>query len=99
MKLINKLKNHYIAKCNYIKHVDKLPLDEHVIALESQQGKEFGGNMYYIIKELLKDKDYASFQLCLCVQKEKTAAARRFTMKKAYPALRSWKRIQSTIIV
>ena len=78
MKLINKLKNHYIAKCNYIKHVDKLPLDEHVIALESQQGKEFGGNMYYIIKELLKDKDYASFQLCLCVQKEKTAAARRF---------------------
>lgn len=39
MKMIRKLKNHYIAKCNYIKYVKKLPIDDHRIVLESQQEK------------------------------------------------------------
>ena len=78
MKMIRKLKNHYIAKCNYIKYVKKLPIDDHRIVLESQQGKEFGGNIYYIAKELLLNKDYASFQADICVQKEKIDSARAF---------------------
>ena len=78
MKMIRKLKNHYIAKCNYIKYVKKLPIDDHRIVLESQQGKEFGGNIYYIAKELLLNKDYASFQVDICVQKEKIDSARAF---------------------
>ena len=58
MKMIRKLKNHYIAKCNYIKYVKKLPIDDHRIVLESQQGKEFGGNIYYIVAaSKLKEAD------------------------------------------
>lgn len=78
MKIINKLKNHYLAKCSYIKYVNKLPIEDHVILLESQQGKEYGGNMYYIAKELNENSDYADFNIFLSVTKGKLEKARSF---------------------
>ena len=87
MKIINKLKNHYIAKCNYIKYVEKLPINDQVILLESQQGKEFGGNVYYIAKELVSREDYKSFTVYLCVNKDRMAEAKRFYRLKGLESL------------
>ncbi len=78
MKLIKKIKNNYLAKCRYLKYVEKLSIKDHVILLESQQGKEFGGNMYYLIKELLNDTQYDAFDIYMAVQKEKIEEAQQF---------------------
>lgn len=88
MKIVDKLKNHYLAKCAYIKYVKKLSLEDHVILLESQQSKEYGGNMYYIAKELNDNSEYADFKIFLSVTKGKVEKAR------AFYALKGLSRIQ-----
>lgn len=78
MKITKKIKNNYFAKCKYLKYVEKLPIDNNIILLESQQGKEFGGNMYYLIKELLNDTKYNTFKIYLAVKKNKIEEAQQF---------------------
>lgn len=78
MKITNKIKNDYFAKCKYLKYVEKLPIDDHVILLESQQGKEFGGNMYYLIKELSNNTQYNTFKIYLSVTKNRIEEAQQF---------------------
>lgn len=84
MKIIKKIKNNYFAKCKYLKYVEKLPIDDHVILLESQQGKEFGGNMYYLIKELSNNTQYNSFKIYLSVTKKRIEEAQQFYQNRGF---------------
>lgn len=82
MKLINKLKDNYIAKKKYIKYVKSCNLNSNYILLESQQGKEFGGNIYYIVQELLTNPQFSQFRVFICVNKTKIKDAEIFYKNK-----------------
>lgn len=77
-KVIRKLKNHYLAKCNYIKYYAKYSVIENHILLESQQGKEYGGNIYYLIKELVSKSEYQDYKIFLSVIESKIEEAQEF---------------------
>ena len=48
-----KLKDPYWrAKCDYIKYYETLPIEEHVILLESQSAIKVDGNILYLLKYL-----------------------------------------------
>lgn len=72
-KVLSKLKNNRLIKwilgilpcATYIKALKKLPIDDKLILLESQHGGEISGNIFYILKELSSDKDFASYTLYL----------------------------------
>lgn len=81
-KLVTKLQNHYIAQCNYIKYYEKYKLDERIILLESQQSKEFAGNIYYLIKELAENPEYSKYDIYLSIAREKMGYAKKFYSSK-----------------
>ena len=81
-KILSKLKSNRLTKwvlsilpcATYIKALKKLPLDEKAILLESQHGSEISGNIFYILKELSSNKDFASYTIylsCKAGSKEK----------------------------
>lgn len=77
-QIINKLRTHYIAKCNYIKYFKKAEIDEKTILLEASQGKTWGGNMYYLAKELASNPDYSDFKIYFAINKTKMKEAIEF---------------------
>lgn len=61
---VKKLKNSYwYAKSNYIKYYDKLPINENMILLEAQQGKELNGNIFYMLKYMAESSLYHDFTI------------------------------------
>lgn len=72
-KVFAQLKNNRLAKwafgllprAVYNKSLKKLPINEKAVLLESQHGGEISGNIFYILKELTSNKNYASFKLYL----------------------------------
>ena len=78
MRIVNKIKNGYFQRCRYLVYVNQLPINDSIILLESQQGKEYGGNMYYLIKELLNNDAYRSFHIYMAVNGEKLEQAQSF---------------------
>ena len=72
-KILSQLKNNRIAKwvfgllpcAVYSKSLKKLPINEKAVLLESQHGGEISGNIFYILKELSSNNDYASFDIYL----------------------------------
>ena len=72
-KVLSKLKSNRLIKwilgilpcATYIKSLKKLPIDDKAILLESQHGGEISGNIFYTLKELSSDKDFASYTLYL----------------------------------
>ena len=50
-------------KRQYTKWFRKLPIDDKAILLEAQHGTEINGNMFYLIKELRTNPDYASYKV------------------------------------
>lgn len=81
-KVIKKLNNGYIAKCNYIKYYKKCKLDSKMILLEAQQGKEYNGNMYYIAKELATNEEYKDYKIYMSIIKDKLKEAKKFFLNK-----------------
>ncbi|MBR6044552.1 MAG: CDP-glycerol glycerophosphotransferase family protein [Ruminococcus sp.] len=62
----SKIGNEYWrAGCSYIKYFENEPINDKAIFLESQHGKEFSGMIYYILKHLVSDPDYADFEINL----------------------------------
>lgn len=60
----DKINNPYWrAKCSYIKYYEKLPLSNKTIFVESQQGKEFSGNIYYIVRYIMKSEKYKDYRI------------------------------------
>ncbi len=57
---------------HYAKWIKNSYIDEKAILLESQQGKEISGNMFYILQELAFNPQYTGFKLyCSCRKKTK----------------------------
>ena len=81
-KIIKKLNNGYIARCNYIKYFKKCKIDEKAILLEAQQGKEFNGNMYYIAKELATNEEYKDYKIYMSIIRSKIDEAKKFFSNK-----------------
>lgn len=73
-KLYRKLKKvnkEYIAKTKYIKYYKKLPIIDNYILLDSQQGNNINGNIFYILKELNDNPIYSNYHLFVPVSKNK----------------------------
>lgn len=81
-QIIKRFQNHYIAKCNYIKYYNNLELDEKTILLEGSQGKTWGGNMYYLAKELASNPLYYDFKIYFAINKDKMKGAAGFYKSK-----------------
>ena len=81
-KIAKKFNSGYLAKCKYIKYYEKCKISENTILLESQQGKEYGGNMYYIAKELVENQDYADYNIYMSIRKSKIEKAKKFFKNK-----------------
>lgn len=56
---------YWLGKSAYAKYYDKLPIDDKVILLESQHGKEFNGNIFRIAQYLGTDPQYQDYKIYL----------------------------------
>ncbi len=64
---------YYIPKTRYAHYYKTLPINENVILFESQHGTGMQGNMFYMIKAIVNDPEYANFDIylsCRGVNKE-----------------------------
>lgn len=77
-KIIKKINKKNFEKLKYINYYLKYSIDDKIILLESQQGREINGNIYYILKELTENKSYNSYKLFLTVLKENKAKIKKF---------------------
>lgn len=63
------------AKYSYPKYREKLAIDDKAIFLESRNGKEIAGNIFYLLKELTVNEDYAGYKIHITIDdnnREKT---------------------------
>ena len=73
MKIIRKLKKlnrRYFNKVKYYNYYKKLEIDSNIIYIESQQGRTLNGNMFYLIKELVNNKEYKNYKIYTAIQKK-----------------------------
>ena len=59
------------AKHKYIEYYEQLPIDEHLILLESQQGGEMSGNVFYLLRYLSGSEKYRDYTIWLSVRAAK----------------------------
>lgn len=67
----------YYARMRYSKYLKTLPIDEHAIVLEANQGLTFNGNMFYLLRELCKP-EYLDYRLFFVIRQNNMARARDF---------------------
>ena len=72
---MNKYKKYY-NKTKYLSIYEKTSVVDKTVLLESQQGKNLNGNIFYLLKELMRNKEYKNYKVFLsvnenCVQKFK----------------------------
>ncbi|NLA73716.1 MAG: glycosyltransferase [Clostridiales bacterium] len=67
---IKKLNKRTLAGLRYTKYYKRLPLNDKSILLESQQGRTFNGNMYYLLRELITNPDYADYNIYYSVNEQ-----------------------------
>ena len=54
-----------LPQLQYTKWLKKLPLDESAILLESHNGNEVYGSVFYLLKELVTNDDYKQYNIYL----------------------------------
>ena len=62
-----------LPKLRYTHYFGTLKLDEKAVLLESQHGTEISGNMFYLAKELAKNKDFADFKIYMTCRENNMA--------------------------
>lgn len=66
-KLIKKVKKidlkHSIPRAKYVKYYQTLPIDPKVILCEASHGNNASGNVFYLLKNLANDPEYASYKI------------------------------------
>lgn len=60
----------YFNMARYLSIYEKSSIKDKCILLESQQGKNLNGNIFYILKELLMNKQYSDFEIYLSLEKQ-----------------------------
>lgn len=79
MKIADRLTDtHYIAKTKYAEYLETLPIDERAVVLESQQGGQFNGNIYYIAQELVRNPEFTEYAVYICVRSRILEKAKQF---------------------
>ena len=61
------------ARALYLAYRKRLPLDSKAIFLESQHGKQFSGNIYYMLRHMALSPDYAGYHFYLSAIRESVA--------------------------
>ncbi len=70
---LKKIKNPWWkAKKKYIKYYDDLPINDKTILIESQQGKEMSGNVFYLMRYLSTSEKYRDYTIYLSARLGKT---------------------------
>ena len=64
-----KLTKDYLNMTRYLSIYKSLKINDSMILLESQQGKNLNGNIFYLLKELLTNECYAKYKVLLSVEK------------------------------
>ncbi len=64
-ELCGKIKRGLFRKKQYISYLEKCPIEEKAILLESQHGGTVGGNIFAILKELCENPAYVDYKLYL----------------------------------
>ena len=64
------------AKHKYIEFYEQCAIDDNLILLESQQGGEMSGNIFYLLRYLVGSEKYASYTIYLSVRAAKKNAFR-----------------------
>ena len=67
-KICNKFKKISFDKMRYRKYIKSLPINNKSILLESQHGRTYNGNMYYLLKELLTNPSYKDYDIYFTVK-------------------------------
>lgn len=63
-KKINKIDlKHSIPKAKYVHYYHTLPIDSNMILCEASHGNNAGGNVFYLLKNLAIDPEYASYKI------------------------------------
>lgn len=78
LRKIKKIDHNYLIQCNYIKYYRKLTIKSNVIFLEAQQGNTVNGNIYYILRELSRNKEYKKFEIYLAIRDKKMKTYEKF---------------------
>ena len=72
VKLIETLNNpSERAKWKYLRYYETLPTDEKCVLLESQHGREFNGNIFYLALCLSENEKFKGFTVYVSVREEK----------------------------
>lgn len=70
MKILRDLKKlniKYLNSLSYVKFYEKLQVEENIIFLEAQNGRNAGGNIFYIAKELNDNDKYRKFKIYISI--------------------------------
>lgn len=73
-----KIKKGLFRKKKYIDYINKYPVDEKAILLESQHGGSIGGNIFALLKELCENPSYEEYTIYLSCYKSLLQSRRKF---------------------
>ena len=66
-KILKFFNKKYIASLSYVKYYEKLEINEKVIFLEAQNGRNANGNIFYIAQELNNNEEYRKFDIYVSI--------------------------------
>ena len=66
-KILKFFNKKFINSLSYVKYYKKLQIDEEIIFLEAQNGRNANGNIFYIAKELSDNEKYRKFKIYISI--------------------------------
>ena len=66
-KILKFFNKKFINSLSYVKYYKKLQVDEEIIFLEAQNGRNANGNIFYIAKELSDNEKYRKFKIYISI--------------------------------
>ncbi|OLU47144.1 CDP-glycerol glycerophosphotransferase family protein [Faecalibaculum rodentium] len=71
LRRVKKLNKKYFNRVKYYDFFKKLPIIKNTVLLDSQQGNNLNGNIFYILKELLENPEFKRFKVLVVVRKHR----------------------------
>lgn len=69
-RAIKQNKIQYYNRSKYLEAIEKRGIEEEMILLESQQGNNLNGNIFYILKELSHNEKFRNYKIMISVQRK-----------------------------
>ena len=67
MKILKEINVGYLNALKYVKYYERLEIDEKIIFLEAQNGRNANGNIFYIAQELNNNEEYRKFDIYVSI--------------------------------